>query len=102
MIMLFVLLVAAVWLGFYIFAAAALIVFGILFAVLKLIGRGSSKMAGRSAGDAAIPRIDPASRRAKKPRRGFTDEEILGMGLYPKDEAYKMSLISRILDKKGR
>lgn len=29
----------------------------------------------------------------------FNDEEILALGLYPDDEAYKMSLISRILGK---
>lgn len=28
---------------------------------------------------------------------GFSDEEILAMGLYPKDEGYKMSLVSRIV-----
>lgn len=27
----------------------------------------------------------------------YSDEEILALGLYPQDEAYKMSLISRIL-----
>lgn len=32
-------------------------------------------------------------------RKGFTDEEILALGLYPDDEGYKMSLISRILGK---
>lgn len=32
--------------------------------------------------------------------RGFSDEEILALGLYPKSETYKMSLISRILGKK--
>lgn len=35
----------------------------------------------------------------EKNEKGFTDEEILAMGLYPKDEGYKMSLISRILNK---
>lgn len=30
----------------------------------------------------------------------FTDEERLSMGLYPKDEKYKMSLISKILGKR--
>ncbi len=30
----------------------------------------------------------------------FNDEEILALGLYPKDEGYKMSLISRILGKR--
>ena len=32
-------------------------------------------------------------------RKGFTDEEILALGLHPNDEGYKMSLISRILGK---
>lgn len=32
--------------------------------------------------------------------KGFSDEEILALGLYPKDEGYKMSLISRILGKR--
>ena len=31
---------------------------------------------------------------------GFSDEEILSLGLYPKSETYKMSLISRILGRK--
>lgn len=30
---------------------------------------------------------------------GFSNEEILAMGLYPDDEGYKMSLISNILNK---
>lgn len=30
----------------------------------------------------------------------FSDEEILALGLYPKDETYKMSLISRILGRR--
>ena len=29
----------------------------------------------------------------------YSEEEQLALGLYPKDEAYKMSLISRILSK---
>ena len=29
----------------------------------------------------------------------YSDEELLALGLYPKDEGYKMSLISRILRK---
>lgn len=36
----------------------------------------------------------------KKKEKGFTDEEILALGLYPNDEGYKMSLISKILGKK--
>lgn len=35
----------------------------------------------------------------KKRKRGFSDEEILALGLHPDDEGYKMSLISSILDK---
>ncbi len=35
----------------------------------------------------------------EKSHMGFSDEEILVLGLYPKDEGYKMSLISRILSK---
>lgn len=30
----------------------------------------------------------------------YTDEERLALGLYPKDEGYKISLISRILGKR--
>lgn len=36
----------------------------------------------------------------KREKSSLTDEEILGVGLYPKDEGYKMSLISRILGKR--
>lgn len=36
----------------------------------------------------------------QKEEKGFSDEEILTLGLYPKDEGYKMSLISRILEKR--
>lgn len=36
----------------------------------------------------------------KRKRRGFEDEEILALGLYPKGECYKMSLISRILGRR--
>lgn len=37
----------------------------------------------------------PKKRRSR--RKGFSDEEILALGLYPKDEGYKMYLISKIL-----
>jgi len=37
--------------------------------------------------------------RPKKERKGFSDEEILALGLYPDDECYKMSLISKIINK---
>ena len=32
----------------------------------------------------------------------FSDEERLSLGLYPNDEGYRMSLISKILGKGGR
>ena len=32
-------------------------------------------------------------------QKGFSDEEILALGLYPKDKGYKVSLLSRILGK---
>ena len=41
----------------------------------------------------------PIRQRKSRERGGFTDEEILALGLYPDDEKYKMSLISRILGK---
>lgn len=45
--------------------------------------------------------IKYAKRECKERRKdGLSEEEILALGLYPKDEAYKMSLISRILGKK--
>lgn len=34
-----------------------------------------------------------------KQEKGLSEEEILALGLYPKDEGYKMSLILRILGK---
>lgn len=37
---------------------------------------------------------------SNKQRYNYSDEEILALGLYPKDEGYKMSLISRILGKR--
>lgn len=36
----------------------------------------------------------------RKKKFKYTDEEILALGLYPDDELYKMSLISRIIGKK--
>ncbi len=38
--------------------------------------------------------------RKSERKKEFSDEEILALGLYPKDEGYKMSLISRILGKR--
>lgn len=35
----------------------------------------------------------------KEEKYVFTDEERLALGLYPKDEGYKMYLISKILNK---
>lgn len=50
-----------------------------------------------------VPAPEPMVMAPKKNRkilREFSDEEILGMGLHPKDESYKMSLISMILGKR--
>lgn len=41
--------------------------------------------------------FDFIPKKRKNRRSVFSDEEILALGLYPKDERYKMSLISRIL-----
>ena len=39
----------------------------------------------------------------KEPKRnGFSDEEILALGLHPDDVGYKISLISKKLNKKNR
>lgn len=60
-------------------------------------------------GTEMFPADDEVNRMLKKnavnPQREkqgeiFDDEEILARGLYPKDEGYKMSLISSILGKK--
>lgn len=45
-----------------------------------------------------IRRIEAkAGSNCKGNKIGYSDEEILALGLYPKDETYKMSLISQIL-----
>lgn len=36
----------------------------------------------------------------EKSNKRFSDKEILALGLYPKDEGYKMSLISKIVGRK--
>lgn len=41
----------------------------------------------------------PSTTKTKK-QPIFNDSEKLALGLYPKDEGYKMSLISRILGKR--
>lgn len=41
-----------------------------------------------------------SQRNPSESEKGFSDEEILALGLYPKDEGYKMSLISKILGRK--
>ena len=46
---------------------------------------------------ATIRQMNP--KRKKSAVHDYSDEEILALGLYPKDEGYKMSLISRILGK---
>ena len=43
---------------------------------------------------------EPFQKRKKEWLHDFSDEEILAIGLYPKNETYKMSLISRILGKR--
>ena len=69
---------------FAVFAGAACMVMGIIAKAID----GKSMTYPRAKGKTQTP---------KKPL--FTDEEILATGLYPKDEGYEMSLISRILDK---
>ena len=41
-----------------------------------------------------------ANRKKKQKWQGYTDEEILALGLYPQNKNYKMSIISRILGRK--
>ena len=86
MITLFALCLIAFWGIIAVFAIAAVIIGGVIGAIL-----GAFK----------VYRPDVKSQRLrinKHKYRGFTDTEILGAGLYPKDEGYKMSLISKILD----
>ncbi len=55
-----------------------------------------------------FPTVEEANRILKRngikakgeSEKGFSDEEILALGLHPKDEGYKMSLISKILGKR--
>lgn len=47
---------------------------------------------------ATMQQIKP--KRKKTVMHDYSEEEILGLGLYPKDEEYKMSLISSILGRK--
>lgn len=48
-----------------------------------------------------IRSICKKTKKTKTPKRPiFKDEEILALGLYPKDEGYKMHLISKILNKR--
>lgn len=48
--------------------------------------------------DKPVTNVQCQKEKIKKKRlRDFSDEEILAMGLYPQNESYKMSLISRIL-----
>ena len=47
-----------------------------------------------------VLRASQKKQKRKKAKQSMhTDEEILALGLYPDDEGYKMSLISRILGK---
>ena len=87
MITLFALVLIAFWGIIAVFAIGATIVGGIIGAILGIFN---------------VYKPDVKSQRERLEEykyRGFTDTEILGAGLYPKDEGYKMSLISKILDK---
>lgn len=44
-------------------------------------------------------KVKKANKKANKKSLIYSEEEILALGLYPKDECYKMSLISKILGK---
>lgn len=44
-----------------------------------------------------ILRNNQKREKARKSNTGLSEEEILALGLYPKEEGYGMSLISRIL-----
>ncbi len=82
------------WGTIIVFGAAALIVAGIIGAVLGLFKQGRAGVSVQKSDHTETRRI-----KNKKKQRGFTDEEILGLGLYPDDEGYRMSLISKIRDK---
>lgn len=56
-------------------------------------------MNGREDFDNEIESVDIEYEEIDDYEYGFSDEEILAMGLYPNDEGYQMSLISRILNK---
>ena len=73
---------------FAVFAGAVSIVFSIIAGLL-----GSRKQYHST--DSSIR--DKSNIVQRKPF--LTDEEILAAGLYPQDEGYEMSIISRILDK---
>ena len=44
--------------------------------------------------------VSQSKRKTHEKSLVFNDEERLALGLYPKDEGYKMSLISRILGRR--
>lgn len=51
--------------------------------------------------DKFIRKVEKQLKKQSKQRdEGLSEEEILALGLYPKDESYKLSLISIILGKK--
>lgn len=87
MITLFTLLTIVFHATIAIFTAAAYIVGGFIGLLLSSVGLFST------GGATTVKYKEP------KRRRGFTEEEILALGLYPDDEAYKMSIISNILSK---
>lgn len=72
---------------FAVFAGAVSLLMGILANAID--GKNTSRYSGN------VKRRTDA--KEKKPL--FSDEEILATGLFPKDDGYEMSLISKILDK---
>ena len=71
---------------FAVFAGAVCLIMGIIAKAID--GKSTASYSGN---------VKRRTVEGKKPL--FTNEEILATGLYPKDEGYKMSLISWILDK---
>lgn len=88
MITLCILLFAAFQMFVLAFTAAAYVIGGIIAVIASGLG----------VYDPNKPTESKPPKHVKK-KRGFSDEEILALGLYPDDEGYKMSLISSILNK---
>lgn len=49
-----------------------------------------------------VKRILKGNSQEEKRKNGFSDEEIFALGLYPKNDSYKMSVFSRILEKENK